>query len=316
VRVIVFGAGAVGGLLAARLLGGDREVVVIARLDDVVVLRSRGLRVSGRTEGTFELSAFDSLVLGMEVDAVVLTVKSYDVYEAARQIGRFLPSHPPILAVQNGLGIEEQILDGLRAEGSPAASGRVTLGISTVAVTRRAPGELFHAADGEVILPRPPEGEARRAADRFEGLLLSGGIPVRRVETFARERWRKVIVNAAINPVTADHDVLNGQLARDPWRHQAETLLREAQAVAEAEGISFDDSEIEADLWRIVRATASNASSMLQDVRRHHRTEVEAITGEILRRGAAHGLDLPASRRVYDRLKAREQADAPGQQRS
>jgi 2-dehydropantoate 2-reductase len=316
VRVIVFGAGAVGGLLAAKLLGGDREVVAIARLDDVVVVRSRGLQVTGRTEGTFEPSAFDALVMGMEADAVVLTVKSYDVYEAARQIGRFLPSHPPVLALQNGLGIEERVLEGLRAEGSPTPGGRVTLGISTVAVTRRAPGELFHAADGEVILPNPTEPGAKAAADRFEGLLRSGGFSVRRVGEFARERWRKVIVNAAINPVTADHDILNGQLAKDPWRGQAETLLREAQAVAEAEGISFDDSEIEGDLWRIVRATATNVSSMLQDVRRDHRTEVESITGEILRRGVTHGLELPASRRVYDRLKARERAGPPGEQRS
>jgi len=65
-----------------------------------------------------------------------------------------------------------------------------------------------------------------------------------------------------------------------------------------------------------VRATAANASSMLQDVRRNHRTEVEAITGEILRRGVTHGLELPASRRVYDRLKAREPAAPPGEQRS
>jgi 2-dehydropantoate 2-reductase len=113
-------------------------------------------------------------------------------------------------------------------------------------------------------------------------------------------------VNAAINPITADQGIENGALLKEPWRGQAERLLREAQAAARAEGFDFSDEEADRELWRVVRATAQNRSSMLQDLDRGRPTEIEAISGEILAAGGRHGIDLPQTRRALQRIRRRE----------
>jgi 2-dehydropantoate 2-reductase len=306
VRVVVLGAGAVGGLFGALLSRAKHEVLLVAREEEVVVIRLDGLRIEGRTEGVFELPAVDALPDGIHVDALLLTVKAPDVRAAGAEIARRLRPLPPILALQNGLGIERSLIEGLESGPGEILPGTITRAINSVPVTRLGPGRLRHAGEGEVLFDTPDLPRARASVERFVGLLASASVPIRRVPEISREIWRKVIVNAAINPVTAEHGIPNGRLAVDPWRRPAEELLHEAQRVAAAEGFDFPDAEVEADLWRIVRATAQNRSSMLQDVQRRHRTEIEAISGALLRFGDKHGLELPATRQAYDRIRALE----------
>ncbi len=310
-RVVVFGAGAIGSLLGLKLGRAHQEVLLVAREADVAAMRVHGITVEGTEEVTGLLPVVDALTDGMRADAVLLTVKSPDVTAAAEEIGRRMRPVPPMLLLQNGLGIEELAARGLRAAGAAPGPGLLTRGINTIPATQLAPGRIRAAGDGEVLLGRTGPPEAIAAAELFRGLLSSGGVRVRLVDDLEREVWRKAILNAAINPVTADHGIPNGQLARDPWRGQVEQLLREAQEVARAAGYPFTDDEIEADLWRVVRATAANRSSMLQDVSRGRRTEIESISGEILRIGTEHGLDLPQTRRAVERIRARESAPPP-----
>jgi len=137
-------------------------------------------------------------------------------------------------------------------------------------------------------------------------MLFDGArIPVEAVPEFEREVWRKVLVNAAINPVTAARGVTNGVLLEDPGRTEALQLLGEALAVARAEGFDFTSEEVTRDFERIARATASNRSSMLQDLDRGRPTEIDAISGEILRAAARHGLELPATRAIVAEITAR-----------
>ncbi len=305
-RVVVFGAGAIGCLFAARIARVHHEVLVVAREPEVVAIRVNGVIVEGRDPMTAFLPAVDALTDGMRSDALLLTVKAPDVRAAVREIGRRIRPLPPILALQNGLGVERAIAEGLKEAEAPLPPGLLSRGVNTVPATRLGPGRVRAAGEGEVLLGTPPTPEGRASVDLFRELLGAAGIAVRAVPDIDREVWRKALLNAAINPVTADHGIPNGQLARDPWRGQAEALLREAIGVARAAGQEFDPDEIESDLWRVVRATAANRSSMLQDVDRGHRTEIDAISGELLRLGADHGLELPATRRAYDRIRARE----------
>jgi 2-dehydropantoate 2-reductase len=305
VRIVVFGAGAIGGLFGALLARAHHEVLLVARAPEVVAIRLHGLRLEGAVDAVVEVPAVEELTDGMEVEAVIVTVKAHDLAPAGTEIGRRLRPLPPLLVVQNGLEVELELIRGLEAGGAEVLPGAVTRAVLSVPATRIGPGHLRQAGEGEVLLDTPDVPGARRSVEMFRELLRSAGLSVRQVPEIGREVWRKLIVNAAINPVTADHGVPNGHLARDPWRRQAEELLREARSVATAEGFVFGDDELEADLWRVVRATAANRSSMLQDLERGRRTEIEAISGELLRRGARHGLELPATRRAYDRIRAR-----------
>jgi 2-dehydropantoate 2-reductase len=312
VRVVVFGAGAIGGLFGALLQRAGHEVLLVAREPDVVAIRANGLRIEGTTTGTFEIPVVDALTDGLETEAVLLTVKAPGLAEAAREIGRRLRPVPPVLALQNGLGIEATVEKAWDDLGVPVPAGTLTRAIHTVPATREAPGVIRNAGTGEVLLGSSDAPGRRAQEDRFETLLHSGGLAVRRVPDLDREIWRKVILNAAINPVTADHGIRNGELARDPWRGQAEKLLWEAVAVAAAEGFTFDRDEIERDLWRIVRATAGNRSSMLQDLDRGRTTEIDAIVGELLRSAERRGVEVPQLTRIHARIAARAYSGPSG----
>jgi 2-dehydropantoate 2-reductase len=304
-RVVIFGAGAVGGLFGALLSQARHEVLLVAREPEVVAIRTHGLRIEGETEGNFSLPAVDSLTDGLETEAVLLTVKTPDLGAAAREIALHLRPPPPILLLQNGLGVEAGVERAWQATGRSLPAGTLVRAVHSVPVTRLGPARLRHAGNGEVLLGTSDRTEDQIAIGKFRDLLASAGLTVRVVPSIDREVWRKVVLNAAINPVTADHGILNGALATDPYRGEAESLLAEAAAVARSEGFAFDTDEIERDLWRIVRATARNRSSMLQDLDQGRPTEIDAIVGELLRRGEAGGLALPHLRRAQDRIRAR-----------
>jgi len=311
VRVVVFGAGAIGSLLGGRLARAGHSVLLVTRSDQASRIRSDGLQVEGLTTGTFRPEVATELPAETRADIVLLTVKSRSVRSAGRAIGTSVRPPAPVVALQNGLAIEPELLLGLTDGGWPSPERWIVRGINSYGATLAAPGRVVHAGDGEILLPVADGNAPSGSVDRVEQLLKEGGFSVRRVENLAKELWRKAIVNAAINPVTADHGVRNGELLRDPWREQAERLLHEGELAARSEGIEFADRELELDLWRVVRATAENRSSMLQDLDRGRPTEVDQISGAILAAAQRHGLDLPWTRRAIDRIHRREtEADA------
>ena len=307
-RVVVFGAGAIGGLLAARLLGAGNAVLLVGRTDAVQAIRDAGLTVVGKSQGTFRPEASQGIPEGWAPELVVLTVKTPDVGTAAEEIGRQVRHPVPILALQNGLGVEDQVVEGLARAGWPDPRERVVRGINSYGAYVESPGRVHHAGDGEILLPAHPSGALAAAVDTAERLLTGAGLTVRRTDDLPRELWRKAVLNGAINPVTADHGVLNGELQKDPWRGQALRLLEEGRVAAGLAGHLFSREELEGDLWRVVRSTATNRSSMLQDLDHGRRTEIDSISGYLLLVAGSHGVDLPDTRRVIDRVRRRETA--------
>lgn len=256
--------------------------------------------MEGTDPGVVHFDAQERLGSTEPPDGILVTVKTFDVTTALTSIAAAYPQIPPVLLPQNGLGIEDRARDALEAAGRSRAP--LVRAIASIPATLLGPGRIRAAGAGEVLVAAHPAPAVEAATRWFAELLRSGGIPVREVEELRREEWRKLLVNAAINPVTADHGILNGRLAEDPWRSQALHLLREARDAAGLDGVVFDESEVERDLFRVVRGTADNRSSMLQDLERGRPTEIEAISGAVLRVAWKHGIDLPATRRAVDRI--------------
>lgn len=300
-RVLIVGAGAIGSLFGFLLVRAGRSVILVARPPADMALRNGGLRVEGRIEGTAPVEAVPEVPSEAPVDVVLLAVKARDVRSAARSVARALSKPRPVVALQNGLGIESEVTLGLSDGGWPDPGSWVVRAVNSYGATWLGPGHVRYAGAGELLVPAGP-GPADRAVELF----ASAGLEVRRVPDLGREVWKKLLVNASINPVTADHRVPNGALRDDPLRGQALRLLREAQQVARAEGYDFPDAEADAELWRVVRATSENRSSMLQDVERGRPTEIDWISGAILAAGRRHGLDLPETRRALERVHRRE----------
>lgn len=302
-RVVVVGAGAIGSLFGALLLRAGHDVTLVGRPAHVETIARKGLQIGGRTIGNFRIRAVAELPLALEVDLGLLAVKSYDLSAATEVFGRTVKFPLPVVALQNGLGIERTVEQALQTAGWSDPDQWIVRGINYVPATYIGPGTIRHAGDGDLLLADVGPGtHAQSIADAFR----AAGISARVTTDREREVWRKVLVNAAILPLTADHRVPNGRLLLDPYRAQALQLLDEALSVAQAEGVRFTDTDAQRELWKVVRATAENRSSMLQDVERGRRTEIDSISGAILEMGRRRGLSLPATARIVQRIHAKE----------
>lgn len=314
-KVLVVGAGAIGSLLGARFAAAGDRVTLVGRPDHVRAIREHGLRIDGIAPGSFSVIATTDLAEAEAPDAVALAVKTYDLAAVSASLGRGLTRAAPLLLPQNGLHVDGPVAAALSLGGWGDPESWIVRAVNTIPATLVAPGVVRQPGVGEITLPDPASrGSASAATSAWRAHLHRAGIEVRTVLDFERELWRKALVNAAINPVTALHRVPNGRLLDPPYRSEALGLLREAQRAAAAAGFVFTDREADADLERVVRATARNRSSMLQDVERGRPTEIDAISGEIVMTAGARGIDLPRTREVIDRLhRARPSSPEPAQ---
>ena len=298
-RFLVFGAGAVGSVFAARL-AARHPVAVVARGERLGQIVRDGIRVDGATEAATRPAAAPLAreLADFRPDYVLVTVKAHSTRTAASLLEP-LGRRPVRVSLQNGLGNEEAL----------AAGGYPVIGaVSNNGATLLESGGVFHAGMGEVILSgfqaasyQQVGGLARRLAD--------AGFPVQRVPDIRKPLWDKTVLNAAVNPVTALLGLRTGQLLKDPGtEHLLRMLVREAVAVACAEDVTTSESEVWEMIRRIVARTAGNKTSMLQDLERGVPTEVEAMNGVIVARGAKHGIETPWNRLMLRLIRVRERA--------
>lgn len=170
-------------------------------------------------------------------------------------------------------------------------------GITTAGAWRNADG-VHPAGTGETLLPPGFEAVAE--------LLCRAGLPARVEPEIAAARLAKLLVNVAINPLAALHGVTNGALREAPYRATLDTLVDEAWPVLRAAGLVLDADAARQRVIAVATATAANRASMLQDVQAGRRTEIDAITGALLEMARQQGIDLPAHRDVFRRIKALE----------
>jgi 2-dehydropantoate 2-reductase len=305
VKILVVAAGAVGSVFAARLLQAGHDVEVVARPAHAAEIGKRGLRIEGVAPGTFPVRSTEELGDALRPDLLLLTAKTFDLPGVAAAVGHRFLDLPPTLLPQNGLHIEQGVVDSMRRAGVPDPAPSVVRAVTFLGATLERPGVVRQVSPGELLFQDESVGGPAAAATReFLAVFRSTSIQVRTVPDLPRELWRKAIVNAAINPITALSGITNGHVLDPEHRDTAIALVREAQRAARLAGFEFSDREVDDDLERVVRGTAENRSSMLQDWDRGRPTEVEAISGEVLREAARHGVDLPATREIVRQLRA------------
>ncbi len=280
-RVTVFGAGALGSVIGG-LMVDSHEVTLICREDHAREINADGLWLNGMVEKkTFPHASTDTSGLPAQ-DLVIVTVKAYDTRKALHSIHPLLGKDTSVLIVQNGL----TILNDVKQVHPEALIGTTNIGAQYIG-----PGHVKLTGKGEMVIGGPEDVHdlGIKALESFH----STGIPCRWSEDMTRDVWRKAVISSCINPLTAITRKPNAVLIDDRRINDlARICYEESCRVAvslgrlEANGIKFTEVE------DVAKATAMNRSSMLQDVERGKRTEIENINGEIVRLGSQAGLDV------------------------
>jgi 2-dehydropantoate 2-reductase len=303
VRICVVGCGAVGSLFAANLARLEDVEVWAYDLDaeHVRAIEERGLRLSGAGEVVARLRATMEASELPPCDFGIVATKSMHT-EAAVGASAHAFAGGSVCSVQNGVGNEEAI--ALHVE-------RVIRGTTFPAGRIVEPGHVQWDVEGETTIgpfePRPaPMEEVERLADAC----TRAGLPTRAVPDARGPQWRKVIFNAATNPVGALTGLTHGQVCEDrPLRRLVTGLVDEGKAVAAAQEIELDaDPEELIDYAARPEVAYDHKASMLQDVEARHETEVDYLNGGIVRFGHAHGVPTPLNEAVAALIKGLERS--------
>jgi 2-dehydropantoate 2-reductase len=285
--ILIVGTGALATLFATRLSAAGHPVTMLGSWESgLQALQEHGARLvdANGVEKAVPVKATRDPADCRGARYALVLVKAWQTERAAGQLADCLAEDGLALTLQNGMGNRELLAGTL---GLP----RVALGVTTTGATLLGPGLARAGGEGLISVESHPRLEPLMAA------LTGAGFNVQVVNDANALIWGKLVINAAINPLTALLRVPNGELLQRPAAHKMMSVLaQEAAAVASAQGIRlpFEDAARAAE--EVARKTASNHSSMFQDIRRGAPTEIDAICGAITRTGEKLGVPTPVNR--------------------
>lgn len=306
--IAVIGAGAVGLYYGGRLAKAGHEVHFFTR-GDAAALRERGLHVRSH-HGDFqiqasEIHAYDRIDAMPRTDWIVSTLKATAKPHYRELIAPLLRDGTPIVALQNGIGNEEELAKHFGTE-------RILGAIAYVCIHRTAPGQIHHSAQGDLKIGEFGRPVSARATALTDALKLAN-VPAAAVDDLRYFRWHKQIWNIAFNGLGAALDLDCAQLIATPeGRDLLATVMREVIRAAGAVGVQFEASMVDFQINR-THALGAYKTSMHLDRLAGRAMEIEAIVGEPIRQAAAAGVtDLPALAAVYQSLNAIDAANRAG----
>ncbi|MBD9416760.1 putative 2-dehydropantoate 2-reductase [Pseudomonas sp. PDM16] len=288
----ILGAGSLGGLWAARLAGAGVPVRLILR-DQEALARYQargGLTLIEDGHATLHPIPAETHSTGQPIHRVLLACKAYDAEEAIASLAPRLAPNAEIVMLQNGIGSQDAVAASL-----PQA--QCILASSTEGAYRDGDFRVVFAGRGHTWLGTPE----RYPPPAWLDDLIHAGIPHQWTADILTRLWRKLALNCAINPLTVLHDCRNGGLRE--WPTEVEGLCTELTRLL----LLLDQPEAAADLheevMRVIVGTASNYSSMYQDVARGRRTEISYLIGRAVREAERLQLHLPQLEDLHQRLR-------------
>jgi 2-dehydropantoate 2-reductase len=273
------------GSLYGAALAQHHDVTLVGRAPHVEAIRRDGLAVEGRTHLHVRPRAVTDAAEVDPPDVVILTVKSYDTASAAEALRSFW-GEATFLSLQNGLGNVELLAE---------RAARVLGGVTYHGVTLLEAGKIKHAGTGDTLLG-PVQGASVENAERIAAAFRECGLSASVTGSIESVIWEKAVVNACFNPLTGLLHAFSGALAASASLMECSAMVvEEAVAVAHAHGVELDPVRLMDRVRAVSRATSKNRSSMLQDMTKGRRTEIDAINGAIHRLGDQLGIDCPAN---------------------
>jgi 2-dehydropantoate 2-reductase len=301
-RVCVVGAGSIGSLYAGHLAQVVDVSVLTRRPEHAAALNRDGLRVTGRSDVYARVHATADPDELEPFDLGIVATKAAGLEEASDSLAdRF--EGATVMTTLNGLGAEEVV----RRRGDWPLVSAVTF----MSGTKHSDTEVEYVLDTETWLG-PYEDTPYAVVEEIAGLLRASGLEARAFEDLRPAQWSKLIFNATVNSVAAltglPHDAhFAAEETPADLGHLVHDLVDEGKAVARAAGIELYEDPWEMNVHATRRGSA-HYPSMLEDVEAKRETEIELITGSLVREAERHGVQVPLHTALYRLVKAKEES--------
>jgi len=307
-KISVIGAGAMGSIIGGLLAKGGNDVTLIDVWETAVrEINERGLRLEDRSGNleTIQVRATSDPAEVGPVDLVLVFVKCYDTEVAVRAAKPLLGPQTIVLSLQNGWGNGPRISAIIGRE-------RLLLGVCYHSATVIGPGHVQHGGRGMTFVGEL-DGKMSDRLTRIADCFNRAGIEVTATPLVLKEIWSKLSLNVCTLPTSALLRFLAPQLIQhDSLMELMRALLREAIAVARAQDIPLEFEERWEAITGLLRRCAPGVkASMLQDVERGRRTEIDVINGAIVEAGRRLNLPTPYNDSMFWLVKALEETFSP-----
>ncbi len=307
-KVLVMGAGAVGGYFGGVLARRGEDVTLIARGEQLKAIRERGLRVESAAHGAFVVRprAVERADGTWQADLVLYCVKSYDSPQAIEAMRPAVGPATTVLTLQNGVGSGDALAAAF-------GRGRVLLGAAYIEAMRKAPGVVAQAGSQRIVFGEE-DGRRTPRALRVLDTLKGAGIDAVLSPDIHRDLWNKLIFICALSGMSCITRASFAEVLDTPetleltWR-----VMREAEAVGRARGIPLDKDIVEATMAEFQATKQDLISSMYLDLQAGNPLELDVINGAVVRIGRELGVPTPVNEFIVACLRI---ANSRAQQRS
>jgi len=305
-KITVVGPGALGCLLAGFLSKLKEEIWILDKHKERAArIDQQGIIVEGINGGEWEAkvkATADPAAIG-ESDLVIICVKSYDTKVAVLHAKPLIGENTQVITLQNGIGNIEIISEVVGAE-------KVIGGVTHLGATLLDIGKVKHAGRGETIIGRI-DGRIPVSMRSIREMFNKANLELRISRDIKGLLWSKLIINVGINALTAITRLNNGRLTEfEGTRRILREVVTEAVRVAKRKRIKLIYDDPLAKVEAVCEATAVNVSSMLQDILRKQRTEIDFINGVIVRHAQEYDIPVPVNSILVDLVKTIESSYA------
>lgn len=304
----VLGAGAIGCLFAAKLKQQGAAVHLVLKPGR----STTSLSLTDRTGRRHTLDISASPTLQPEASIILVSLKAWQVADAIQQQLKQIHPSSIIILLHNGMGTLAQCQTLL-------PNNQIWQASTTHGALLNAPFCVTHTGQGETLIgqsqsAKPPKMPAKMSSDNLEQQAaitqaLNDALPACHWHHKINDAiWAKLVINCAINPLTAIDQVPNGDLSKAQYQQSIEQICHECCAVALADGVPLEQQAMQDKIKQVIRATAENFSSMNRDIFHQRRTENDYILGYVIARANQHQLAVPVCQALYQQLKQQEKA--------
>lgn len=302
-KITIVGAGAMGSLFGGLLAEAGNEVCLLdIWKDHVETINEKGLLIEGLSGDRFiKIKAVtEPKEIGGTSDLIIIFVKSYHTESAAENISPLVGESTSILTLQNGLGNFE-ILSNIFGQ------NKIIAGTTSYGATILGPGKVRHAGIGPTSIGEL-DGQIIARIEKIACVLTKASIKTGVSDNVLGLVWSKLLINVGINALGVLLKVKNGELIKGKHSLKLQReLVEEALEIAEKKGIKLIHQDMVKEVASICEKTNANVNSMLQDVLKKRRTEIDFINGAIVREGKKLNISTPVNKVITDLIKAIEE---------